>query len=246
MKAKPIRRALPAALLMLLLPVSQASADEGWQWVVAPYLWGSSVKTDLNEDAPPVGSEADFNDIISKLDMAFQMRVEGQGNRFGAFADMTYLSLSDTASPAAFTADASFETTIIEAGGVWNVRPERYEGLDVLFGLRYVKADLDADLDPTNPLLPDVSTGLEQTYVDGLLGVRYTARLSESWRLITRVDGAWGDSDGAVNASLMAAYRMKKGSLMFGYRYMDMELGDDGRSLDVTMSGPVVAFAFGL
>lgn len=239
-------RALLPALALALVPTQKAQAEEGWQWVAAPYLWGSSIKTDLNEDAPPVGDETTFGDVISKLDMAFQMRVEGQGDRFGAFGDFTYISLSDSKGGAAFDTDASIETTMIDAGGVWNVSPERYDGLDVLVGLRYIKADFDLDIDPVNSALPSASTGMEESFTDGLVGLRYTAPLAERWKLISRVDGSWGQSDGTVNASLMAGYQMEKGSLMFGYRYMDMELGQNGRSLDVTMSGPVVAFAFDL
>lgn len=243
---KTILRVLLPALALGLLPAAQARADEGWQWVSAPYLWGSSIKTDLNEDAPPIGNETSFGDVISKLDMAFQMRVEGQGERFGAFGDFTYISLSDGNSGAAFDTDGSLETTVIEAGGVWNVSPERYQGLDVLVGLRYIKADLDVEIDPVNSAQASVTTGMEKSFTDGMVGLRYTAPLSDRWNLITRVDGSWGQSDGTVNASLMAGYKMEKGSLMFGYRYMDMELGESGRSVDVTMSGPVIAFAFGL
>lgn len=239
---------LLCTLALALLPAAQAraQADEGWQWVSAPYLWGSSITTDLNEDAPPVGSETRFTDIISKLDLAFQMRVEGQGERFGAFGDFTYISLSDDNTGSSFSTDASLENTLVEAGGVWNVSPERYRGLDVLVGIRYIKADLDVDITPVDPAQPPVATGLEKSFTDGMAGVRYTAALSDRWNLITRVDGSWGQSDGTLNASLMAGYRMEKGSLLFGYRYLDMELGERGRSVDVTMHGPVVAFAFGL
>lgn len=246
MNAKKMLAALLPVAMLTLLPAAQAHADDAWDWTVAPYLWASSIKTDLNEDVAPLSSETYFSDIVSKIDMAFQIHVEGQGDRFGVFGDATFLSLSDSGSRDLYESDASLETTVLEAGGVWNVQPERYEGLDLLFGVRYAKVDLDAELDPTNPVLPTVGLGFEETFTDALLGVRYTARLSDKWTLISRVDGSFGQTDGTWNASMMAGYRMSKGSLMFGYRHMDLELGGSGRSLDVTMSGPVVAFAFGL
>ena len=246
MNAKKLLAALLPVAMLSLLPAADARAEEAWDWTVAPYLWGSSIKTDLNEEVAPFSSETYFSDIVSKIDMAFQMHVEGQGDRFGVFGDATYLSLSDSGSRTLFDSDASMQTTLLEAGGVWNVEPERYEGLDLLFGVRYAKVDLDAELDPTNPVLPTVGLGFEETFTDALLGVRYTARLSDKWTLISRVDGSFGQTDGTWNASMMAGYRMSKGSLMFGYRHMDLELGGSDRSLDVTMSGPVVAFAFGL
>lgn len=243
MNSKRFCQALAAAFVLAAMPTA---AEDGWRWVAAPYLWGASVKTDLNEDAPPIGNESQFGDIISKIDMAFQFHLEGQGDRIGVFADTTYLSLSDSNTRTGYSSDASLQTTLVEAGGVWNIHPERFDGWDILFGARYIKADFDADLVPTVNLLPAVNLRLEETYTDALLGVRHTAQLSEQWQLISRLDAAWGQSEGAVNASLMAGYRFEKGSLLFGYRYLDMELSERGRSLEVTMSGPVVAFAFGL
>jgi hypothetical protein len=244
---KPLA-ALVAAALLAAAPVhsAQAAEESGWVWVNAPYLWMSSVTTDLREDAPPVGSTTTFSDVISKLDWAMQLHVEGQGNRFGVFGDVTYLALSDNREFAGVDTNASMDTTLVEVAGVWNVSPERYEGLDVFAGLRHIVADVSVDFDPTAPALPDATVGIDQSLSDFMVGVRYTAPLSERWKLMTRLDGSWGDTDGTVNASILLAYETaKKGSWVFGYRYMDLELGNGERDVDVTMHGPMVAYAFG-
>lgn len=241
------------ALLALLAAIptahaqdAQDNSQEGWQWIVAPYLWASSVGTDLREDAEPVPSETEFSDVVSMLDMAFQMHVEGQGERFGTFVDLTYLSLSDERENNVFGTDASLDTTITEVAGVWNVDPARYEGLDVIAGVRHINADLSVKFEPTGPVFPTTTVGFDESYTDLMLGLRYSAKLSDKWSLVSRLDGGFGDTDGTTNASMMLSYKMKKGSFVFGYRYMNIELGQDTRSVDVTMQGPVFAFAFGL
>jgi hypothetical protein len=236
------------ALALVSTTDAKASEGDGWQWVSAPYLWMSSIKNDLNEDSEPVPSETQFSDVISKLDIAFQGHFEGQGERFGAFLDVTYIALSDDRDGNIYSTEAALDTTMIEVAGVWNVEPARYEGLDVFAGVRHINADLSVDFDPVGggPVFPPVTVGFDQSFSDFMLGARYTAKLSDKWSLITRVDGSWGDTDGVFNTSVMLGRKFEKGSLIFGYRYMNMELGDNGRSVDVTMQGPLLAFAFGL
>ena len=167
--------ALLASLALGLLPATDAVADDAWTWVAAPYVWGSSVNTDLRADAPPVGNEVSFSDLVDRIDMVFQMRVEGQGDRFGVFGDVTYPSLSDSAGVPQFNTDAALETTLLDAGGVWNVRPGRFQGLDVVVGLRHIQADLDLVIDPINPALATATTGVEKSFTDGPRTVRPAA-----------------------------------------------------------------------
>ena len=243
---RPACKVLALAAALAACPVTSAQAAEGWDWTIAPYLWASSVSTDLREDAPPVGSDTSFSDLISKLDLAAQVHVEGQGDRFGLFGDVTYIDLSDDHDYPGLSAHTSVNASITELAGVWNVEPTRYEGLDVFAGVRHIIADADVEFFPDNPLLPDVTVGMDQSYTDFMVGARYTAKLSDKWKLITRLDGAWGDTEGTVNASLLAARKFNKGSFVFGYRYMDVDLQEGGTEVDLTMAGPMLAYAFGL
>lgn len=248
MKSTKSLLALSCLLAVAGFPcAASASDDQGWQWVGAPYLWASSITTDLRDEAEPVPSTSSFSSIISKLDMAFQGHFEGQGERFGVFADVTYIALSDDHSGNVFDASASLDTTLTELAAVWNVSPARYEGLDVFAGVRHINADLSVQFESSGAVpFPPVSVGFDQSFTDFMLGVRYSAPLSDKWKLITRIDGAWGDTDGTINASALLSRKFSKGSLLFGYRYMDIELAGGDESIDVTMHGPMLAFAFGL
>ena len=108
---------------------------------------------------------------------------------------------------------------------------------------RYL-ARLDYNLNDRNKL--SVRYSQLDSYTDVLVGARYTAELSPTWKLISRVDGSFGDTDGTFGASMMAAWETDRfDSWAFGYRYMNGELGQDGRDIDVTLHGPVVSYAFG-
>ena len=225
---------------------SETDTGDSWDWVVAPYLWASSIDTNLKkEGAPVVGSETEFNDIVSKLDMAFQIHVEGQGERFGVFADLTYLALSDSKDRTIYSSNASLDTTFFEAAGVWNVDSARYEGLDLFAGLRHIQAGIDLEIDPVNPMEPTVNLNLDKSFSDFMVGARYNATLSDRWGLTLRADGGWGDTERDYSVSAMLRYKMRKGSLIMGYRYMDLQVAGNNQVIDMAMQGPVVAFAFG-
>ena len=232
-----LRRAALAALIpMLVLPAtaSAAAGEDGWDWFVAPYLWAPSISVDLNRDTPPFGTDTQFNDLVSKIDMAALVHLEGQGDRFGVFGDVVFLSLGDSATRAVYSSDSSLDATIAEVAGVWNVEPTRYEGVDVFAGVRYFDVELDVDLDPANPVFSPVRLGNDASYTDFMVGARYNANLSERWGMTLRGDGSWGDTDGSVRA------------WQLGYRYLAVELPTAGQDVDLDLSGPIVAFAFDL
>lgn len=222
-----------------------AAASEGWNWLVAPYLWATSVDTNLRESAPPVGSDSDFSDILSKIDMAAQVHVEGQGGRFGVFGDVTYLSLSDDAIHPRATSESSLDMSIVELAGVWNVEPEHYEGLDLFAGIRHLGTKADVLIDPTDPAIPSFEPSVDIGLTDFMVGARYNVTLSDRWGATFRLDGSTGETDGTLNASALLRYRVGNGSWVAGYRYMDLELGEGNRQLDLTLSGPIIAFSFG-
>jgi hypothetical protein len=222
---------------------SESASGQGWDWAVSPYLWATSISSDIRKDgAPPVGTDADFDDILSKLDMAFQIHVEGQGDRFGVFADYTYLALSDSNERPAFTSEGSLDTSIFEAAAVWNVEPTRFEGVDVFAGLRHLQVGTDVELDPVDPTKPNINLKMDQSFTDFMVGVRYNATLSDRWGLTLRADGGWGDTESDYNVSALLRYQLKKGTMVFGYRYMEIGVRGDAQKVDLAMQGPIIAF----
>ena len=226
---------------------AHAANGEGWDWMVAPYGWAASVGTDLNTNQPPSGdlsTDTEFADIVDKIDGVFQIHVEGQGDQFGVFADFTYLGLADEKDRPRFRTQSDLDTRLFELAAVWSPGEDRYRGLDVFAGLRYIDVDMTVQIDPVDPLFDTVTVDTSKTYSDFMLGARYTWDLSERWGLTLRGDGSFGDTEGTWNTSAVAQYRTRRGAWLFGYRYMSIEVGTEDNNTEITMSGPMIGYGF--
>jgi hypothetical protein len=237
--------ALAAAVIPSMAMADEASPD-GWNWKVAPmYLWAPSIKTDLRADQPPVQSDTSFSDIVSKISGVFTGHVEGQGDQFGMFADVMYLSLSDSKDFTRVSTDSSVKTTFFELAGVWSPGENRFEGFEGFAGLRYISGKVDVKFDPVNSLLPNARLTLDKSYSDFMIGGRYNAVLSDRWSMTLRGDTSFGGTDGIWNTSVMFQYhRSEKGAWVIGYRYMDAKLKTPGEAIEMKMLGPVFGYAF--
>lgn len=226
-------------------PIAQAQAAE-LDWSATLYLWAPSFSTDLVNDAPPVEGESDseFGDIIDKIDGAFMGHLETQGDDFGAFADVIYLSLADNKDFDRFSTDSSLDASVFELAAVWSPGEKRNQGFEVIGGLRHIIVDFSADFDPVNPELSNASVGTDQSYSDLMVGGRYTGSFNEHWGYTLRADGSWGDTEGTMNLVAGIDYKTNSGAWLLGYRYMTAELGDDNTDIELTLNGPVFGYAF--
>ncbi|MDR0182029.1 hypothetical protein [Lysobacter arvi] len=247
MKAS-MRHAMAGLAALVGLASTDAAAQERWHWIVAPYLWAVDVNTDL--DVSPavsntISRRTGFDDIIDKLDGAFQIHAEGQGDRFGVFADFTYLGLADENTRRLFHSDSDLDTRLFEAAAVWSPGEQRFTGADVFAGLRYIDLDIASTITPTGPLaLSPIHVDLDKSFSDFMLGARYTWAFGERWGLTLRGDGSWGETEGTWNASLIANYKMKSGLWFFGYRYLDVDAQARGVEADLAVKGPALGYGF--
>ena len=245
MSAKKTR--LAALLLLTLSPLAQAQSPEKWDWMVAPYGWIAGISSDVAVPAPPPGgnaSDLQFNDIVDLLDGAFQIHAEGQGDQFGVLADFTYLGLADEKEFDRFSSQSDLDTRLFELAAVWSPGEDRFKGLDVFAGLRYIDIDATLRLDPVNPAFANTSLDGGNSYSDFMLGARYTFDVTERLGVTLRGDGSAGETEGSWNASVMGNYKMKHGAFLFGYRYFNVELGNDTNNIDLMVAGPVLGYAW--
>ena len=223
----------------------QASATD-WDWMVAPYGWAPRISTDLQTQLPPSSwsKDTEFGDIVDKIDGAFQLHIEGQGDRWGMLVDFTFLSLAEDGEHPRFRTESDLDTRLFEIAVVWNPGEARFDGVDMFAGLRYIDVDLTVELEPRNPAFPAITVDGGESFSDAMLGVRYTWALSERWGVTLRGDGSFGDTEGAWNASAVAQYRTGNGAWLLGYRHLDIELEAGGSRTDLTLSGPLIGYGF--
>jgi hypothetical protein len=231
----------------LVSPLAHAADPEGWEWIVAPYVWAVSFDTDLERTQPPEGgfsSDSAFEDVLDKLDGVFEIHLEGQQDQWGMFADFTYLGLADASDHPRFQTESDLDARLFELAGVWSPAEGRYQGLDVFAGLRYIDVDMTVRFDPVNPLFNTTTYDDRQSFNDFMVGARYSWALSDRWGMTVRGDGSFGDTEGTWNASAVVNYRMTHGALLIGYRYLSVELESGGTSTDLTLDGPMIGYGF--
>jgi len=116
--------------------------------------------------------------------------------------------------------------------------------LDLIFGGRFYGLETEIDIVGA-PLRIDK----DKDWADAMLGARYIWTITDKWDFIARGDIGFGGSDLALNLAGLFNYQpLKHVSLLFGYRYMDIDYEDgSGADLfkyDMTMHGPLLGVNF--
>jgi hypothetical protein len=243
-----MRRAIVIAVSVAAV-ATVADAGERWQWSITPYVWASDISEDLIVDGEVVGGgDTEFSDLVDKLDTSLQLHFEGMGDRWGLFADVTYVELSDsqTGEMGVVRLDADIEETVLEGGVIWRPggRPGR---LDLLFGARLLEVDEDyrlqiGELDP-------FGLSVDESYLDALIALRYHIPLSQRWVISLRGDASFGDTDSVWTAQGMLGWlfgKNRNSAVLLGYRYRELEYTKaDVIDVSKTLSGPGLAVKIG-
>lgn len=248
-RTRALKMAGLSAVLCICSLAPQARAADGrdWEWMVAPYGWLPSISTDLERTVPPAGgasTDTSFDELIDKIDGVFLIYAEGQNEHWGVFADFIFLGVADGRDLPRFHTESDLDARLFELAGVWSPGEGRYRGFEAFAGLRYIDMDLDVRFDPENPQFDTTTFNASKGFNDLMIGARYTWALSDRWGLTLRGDGSFGDTEGTWNASALVQYRMKRGAWLFGYRHLAIELDTGDSNTELSMSGPVVGYAF--
>jgi len=236
-----------------------AAPDSKWEWTIAPYVWTAGVSLDVEANGNLVlGGDATFPDILDKLDIAGMLHFEARHGKAGLLADGLYLSLSDESSssgnppiPNGTTADTNLKMGIYELGGFYRPGGGK-SGFDFLFGARDVDVSENTDVTFPGPLGLTTSFDGSKNYLDAFAGARVSLPLGSRWNFSGRGDVAGGGTDITWNGVAAFGFSFDKAgkyTLLAGYRYMHIELGQTtDRGTDITstvaLSGPFVGFVF--
>jgi hypothetical protein len=224
-------------------------SDDGLNWFFTPYVWLSD--TSLNatiNDHTVLETELEFSDMVDKVETGFQGHLEGYGNHFGFFADLTYISAADDSTHEGISLDTEVDTAILELAAVYYLQGKGVDGLSVFAGLRQLSVDQKIQLQSADPAGPEASISEDKDWTDLMIGVRYGVPLTEKWQLGLRGDYSFGDTDGAVNLQALIGYRIAfwkiSGAAMFGYRYFEFDLEEGAVKSQTSMSGPMIGMRF--
>lgn len=232
-----------ALLVSVTAPAARATAPVDWS--IEPYLWATSIDTDLRTRQPPdaASGETGFGGVIDKLDGAFLIRIEARGDQLGAFADFIYLGLGDSKDYTALSTETDLDARLLDTGLAWRMTgPDRERGFDVYAGLRWIDLDLNVRFDPSDPSRAGASVHGSGDYADLLIGTSLRCRWSR-WGVALRGDGSLGQTDGSWGVAATLDYRTRHGAWLFGYRHLDASLAAADFSTRIVLSGPHIGYA---
>jgi hypothetical protein len=222
--------------------------EKNWEFNLAPfYLWAISVDGDLTVSGNTQQVTADFNDIASNLEGIFTIHLEGMHKSgFGFLTNVDYLNLSGqqtTPGPLPLTLDVDLALVMAELAGIYRLKLGG-NALDLIYGGRYYGLDTEVDIVGVPPKIDK-----DKDWVDAMIGARYIWNISDKWDFMARGDIGFGGSEQAWNLAGRFNYHpWKHVSLLFGYRYMDVDYEDgSGADLfkyDVSIYGPLLGVNF--
>ncbi len=231
-----------AGAIGLLLSGAGAHAEgSDMDWLGIVYLYGSGIDVDAKNASAGVS----FGDLIDNLEMAGMVHVEAQGDTFGGLVDVLFVGVGANETRPNAHLNVDNDTTSMDLALVWSPGAERLTGFELYGGLRYISNDFHLVVDPDPPALPTVTTGSDKSYTDLLVGARYITPLSDKWRLTFQGDLSGGDTEGTFSLGAYAGYVMGQHHFIVGYKHFELDLESrQGRSLTVTMTGPVLGYGY--
>jgi hypothetical protein len=258
-------------LLGLLAPAARAETDDapapGWEFLFAPYLWGTALEGTLEADGASADIDVSFSDILDALDVGVLASFEARRGKLSLTSNLIYLKLSEDAEnpvspllpiapPGSFSVRSVTQTGVLELRPTWEVlslplfgeADPRRIALDLGAGARVLWLDehLSVKLRPGIPVGP-FSRRFDESkdWVDFVAAARVRARLTEKLGLV--VAGDYGGFDIGSSShrtwSLQgfASYRLgDHWDLVGGWRTLEIERD----AVDLEISGPLLGAVY--
>jgi len=215
--------------------------DNGWQFEVSPYLWGSDISGTVAAapGLPPLDVDASFSDILENLEIGAMIAGTARKGRLGLMGDLQYVKLGGSGStPGDLFSGGSYDVNLfVLTLGAESVIAETAQG-----ELRLLGAARRWHVDTDITLTPGVAAGRRisgsDTWWDGLVGLRGRFNLSDrSYLAGTALIGA-GGSDFTTDVFAGVGYALSDtAALVSGYRYLSTDRHDGDFIYDVEQQG---------
>jgi hypothetical protein len=230
-----------AGLVAAALLTSSASAQEGWDWRVTPYLWGPGIDGDITLGPVSRPVDIEFADVINVLAGAALLHVEAQNDDHVLFGDLNWLKVEpeDEIATIGGVAEAEMDSTIVELGYAHD-----FDGVGFEVGVRYW--DFDIEIDPA--LAAGITRG--DSWVDVFGGFRLTSNLGSSWTMTTRGNAGAGGADLALGFQIDFARELERGNaFVAGFKALSVDYEEPSVRgipfvLDTRFLGATIGFMF--
>lgn len=229
----------------LAAPAATQESDS-WSFSLSPYAWFVS----LDGASRPIGGlpsadvDADFGDLIENTNFAFLAVAEARTDRWGVTADLIYMNLTaegNTPGPLFSGVEADLESFIGTFAGNYRVARTEDYWVDLLAGARVWS--VDTDITAKAGILPEISGGDSETWVDPIIGARGSVDLGRGFGLRGYADiggfGASSDLTWQLYGGVGYSFN-RRVAAEAGYRYLSVDYEEDGFLYDIDFHGPTI------
>jgi hypothetical protein len=222
---------------------------DGWEFSITPYVWASGLTIDIDT---PQGESVElhdsFGDILSNIKFTGMGAFEARHGRLVLISDLIFLSTGSSE-------DGDFGPGLVEVKGDtrtlistnmvgYRVVDQGSVAVDVLAGARISSVKVELDL---SGQLQTAERETSKTEVGPVIASRLTLPLGDKWAAALYGDlGGFGiTSDLSWQLLGTIQYEISDHwSTGAGWRYFTAAQDKDGFKVDMSMSGPFLAFRY--
>lgn len=210
--------------------------DGGWNLEVTPYLWMMGIDGDVTVGGREVDVDVGFDDVVDRLDIGGGLLVVAERNRYLAWGQIDYLSLSsdeadveDRLAPEGVSLDT--ETVLAEAAAGYRVDGwAEGQTFDLLVGVRYLWIENDLSVRGTGDFKDD------NDVIDPIFVVRpriplFPTKIDGLVFNPTLAIGGGGDSDLVYELQPQLQYQISETwAARIGYRRVYYKIDNDANN----------------
>ena len=230
-------------------PNSSNGSRDDWEVTITPYVWATGLTLDVDT---PQGEQVElddsFTDILDNLKFTGMGALEARRGRFILLSDLIFLSTGSSEEgdfgPGLVEVDGDTRTIISTNMVGYRVVDQGAVTVDLLAGARI--SSLKVELELGGPL-QTVEREVSETKVGPVIASRVRVPLGDKWAaaLYGDVGGFGVTSDLSWQLLGTIQYEISSHwSAGAGWRYFTAEKDKDGFDVDMTMSGPFLAFRY--
>jgi hypothetical protein len=231
-------------------PNTSTAADDGWHFVVAPYLWLTGIHGTAGTSNREISVHASAGDLLSHFRFGLMGLVEADHKRIVLPLDIIWARLGDNqALPfpnlPSTTAELKVDEFILTPKVGYRLLDQGKLKIDALTGFRYWHLGQNLQFSPSRLGL-NFSTS--QNWVDPLVGGRILGALTPKIDVVIAGDvGGWGvGSQLDYQVVGVLGYKLNpKWTLQAGWRYLDVNYRSK-TVFDVAMSGVALGVSINL
>jgi len=218
--------------------------SSSWNFEFSPYFAMTSISgTSAIGRAGESDLSLDFDQIVDALEFGISTHFEAQHNSgWGLWLDYSYVSLGGSQNTSIGNISVDIKQGIFEGLGMY--RQNLSNGtIDYMAGVRSWRMKITTDVLTLRQI--------DETWIDFIVGTRWTKSLNENWDFMLRGDIGTGDSDFTATAATGVRYHINEYldlDITYKALWVDYETGTPNKvnhfKYDTSTYGPIIGINF--